>query len=114
MTTAVPLTLTSTPARALDCAILPQSICGAAKEDTLEKNGIWLLLLLAISILSFGVGVVAVAVVGYAAFLYTTAQDNANQTKQAIDMIRNVVIGIAAYAMMWALLQFLIPGGVFA
>lgn len=99
--------------KALKCAVLPQSICGAAKKGEVEQSGIWLLLLFAISILTFGVGLVAVAMVAYAAFLYTTAQDNSNQTKQAIEMIRNVVIGIAAYALMWAFLQYLIPGGIF-
>lgn len=97
----------------LQCAILPQSICSAANKGDVEKSGLWLLLLLVLNILTFGVGVVAVAMVVYASFLYTTAQDNSNQTKQAIEMIRNVVIGIAAYALMWAFLQYLIPGGIF-
>lgn len=97
----------------LQCAVLPQNICGAAKKGKVEQSGIWLLLLFAISILTFGIGLIAVAMVAYAAFLYTTAQDNSNQTKQAIEMIRNVVIGIAGYAMMWAFLQYLIPGGIF-
>ena len=98
----------------LQCAILPQSICGAADEKEVESSGAWMLLLLALSILTFGIGVVAVAMVAYAAFLYTTSGDNSNQTKSAIEMIRNVVIGIIAYALMWAFLQYLIPGGIFA
>ena len=97
----------------LQCAVLPQSICGSAGEGEVEQSGIWKLLLFTIRIMTFGVGLVAVAMIGYAAFLYTTAQDSSTQTKQAIDMIRNVVIGIAGYALMWAFLQFLIPGGIF-
>ena len=108
-----PMVSSAAAADGLQCAVLPQSICGAADEGKVEKSGIWLLLLFVISVLTFGIGLVAVAMVAYAAFLYTTAQDNSNQTKQAIEMIRNVVIGIAGYALMWAFLQYLIPGGIF-
>lgn len=108
------LVMPSTSTQALDCAVLPQSICESAQEKDLESSGLWMLLLLVLNILTFGVAVVGVAMIGYAAFIYTTAQNNSSQTKQAIDMIRNVIVGIVAYILMWAFLQYLIPGGVFA
>lgn len=109
-----PFTSPAAHAEQLRCAVLPQSICSSAKEGELERSGLWNILLLVLNIMTFGVGVVAVAMVAYASFLYTTAQDNGNQTKEAIEKIRNVVIGIVCYALMWAFLNFLIPGGVFA
>lgn len=101
------------PASALECSVLPKSICDAAGEGGLEKSGTWALLLFVLKILTVGIGIVAVGAIGFAGFLYATASDNEGQVKQAKEMIRNTVIGILAYGAMYVLLQFLIPGGVF-
>lgn len=104
----------STQANALTCTVLPQSLCDSSDEGDLESSGIWQLIILVINILTALIGFVAVGVIAYAAFLYTTAQDSSEQTKQAKEMIRNVMIGLLVYVMMWAGLQWLIPGGIFA
>lgn len=88
-------------------AVLPASLCAD------DGSGIMGLLGMLVSILAAGVGIVAVGGLVYAAILYTSAADDAGQTKKAKDMIANVVIGIVAFALMWAFLQFIIPGGVF-
>lgn len=106
--------LVSVPAQALECSVLPDSICSRAENGTLEGSGTWALLLFVIQILTAGVGLVAVAMIAYASFLYTTARSDENQTKQAKEMIRNVVVGLLVYVFMWAGAQWLIPGGIFA
>ena len=83
---------------------------GAKAEDT----GVWGILLLALNIMTAGVGILAVGGIVYGAILYTTSSQSADQTKQAKDVIRNVIIGIIAYATMYLLLNFLIPGGIFS
>lgn len=98
---------------ALQCSILPQSICDNADNGELEQSGTWQLLLFVLRIMTAGVGIVAVGAVAYAGFLYATAQDSAEQTKKAKELILNVAIGIVAYALMYVALNFLIPGGVF-
>lgn len=65
-----------------------------------------------LTILSIGVGVVAVGGIAYGALLYTSARDNSGQTQQAITIIRNVVIGLLLYVFMVAILNWLVPGGV--
>lgn len=102
------------PAHALKCSVLPQSICGSADKGNLEDSGTWKLLIFALNILTAGIGIVAVGAIVYAAFLYTTAQDDSNKTKEAKDMIRNTAVGLIVYGLMYVALQFLIPGGVFA
>lgn len=97
----------------LKCSVLPQKICEASSEGDLEKSGTWLLLLFILQVLTIGIGIVAVGAIGYAGFLYATASDNEGQVKQAKEMIRNTAIGIVMYGLMYILLQFLIPGGVF-
>lgn len=65
-----------------------------------------------INILTAGVGIVAVGALVYAGILYTTAAGNPDQTKKAITMITNIVIGIIAYALMYLVLNFIVPGGI--
>lgn len=79
----------------------------------LENSGLWGLLLLILNVMTAGVGILAVGGIVYGSVLYTTAADKAEQTKKAIGIITNVVIGIVAYALMYLVLNFLIPGGIF-
>ena len=76
------------------------------------EKGVGGIVQLVINILTAGVGVVAIGAVVYAGILYTTAGGSSEQTKKAIGMIINVVIGIIAYAAMYLLLNWIIPGGV--
>ncbi len=101
------------PASALKCTVLPQDICDQSEKGALKDSGTWALLLFILNILTAGVGVVAVGAIAWAGFLYTSASDDEGKVKQAKEMIRNTVIGIVAYGLMYVALQFLIPGGVF-
>jgi len=85
---------------------------GGSTTD-ISETGVWGILILAINILSAGVGVAALAGIVYGAALYTTAEGSAEKVKKAIEVFRNVVIGVVAYALMYAGLNFLIPGGLF-
>jgi len=98
-----------------DCAGVDTAIikCDAKSSDGTDNNGVWALLLMAINILTAGVGIAAVGGIIYGSIMYTTAGDNEGQVKQAKEIIRNVIIGIIAYVAMYALLQFIVPGGVF-
>lgn len=84
----------------------------AVKVD-LEDSGIWHILQLTINILTAGVGVAAVGGVIYGSIIYMTASGSADKTKKGISIITNVVIGIACWALMYAALSYIIPGGVF-
>lgn len=83
------------------------------KDATTKNTGVWGLLLLAINILTAGIGLVAIGGIVYGAVLYASAGGSPEQVKKARGIITNVVIGIVAYALMFSLLNFLIPGGVF-
>ncbi len=99
-----------------DCGGVETAIikCNADNSGDLENNGVWALLIIALNILTAGIGIVAIAGIVYGAVLYTTAEDKADQVKKATDIITNVVIGLIAFALMWAGLNFIVPGGVFA
>jgi len=63
--------------------------------------------------LTAGIGVLAVAGIVYGSILYTSAGDSSEKVSKSREVIRNVVIGILAYALMYAVLNFIIPGGLF-
>ena len=58
-------------------------------------------------------GIAAVGGITYGAILYTSAGDSSEQTKKAMEIIRNVVIGLVAYGIMYLVLNYIIPGGIF-
>lgn len=120
------VTLMTTPLHAAD----PVSKCGGVvtsiincDQDNTDKDGdgtvsnketgLWGLLILAVNILIAGVGVLALAGTVYGAILYITAAGSPEQVKKAYGIFTNVVVGIVAFAGMWAFLNFLIPGGAF-
>ncbi len=86
---------------------------GSAPVTDITSTGLWGVLLIAINVLTAGVGVAAVGGIVYGALLYTSAGGSPEQVKKAMGIITNVVIGVVAYALMYALLNFLIPGGIF-
>ncbi len=97
--------------------------CGGAKTSIitcdqkdgkeLKDNGIWGLLLIAINVMSAGVGVLAVGGIVYASIRIASAGDNAANVKKGVNMIINTVVGVLGYIAMYAFLQYLIPGGIF-
>jgi hypothetical protein len=97
---------------AVDTEIIKCDNVDVTKGGT-ENNGVWSLLLTAINILTGLIGIAAVGGIVYGSILYTTAGGSADQTKKAIEFIRNVIIGLIAYAVMFAVLNFIIPGGLF-
>jgi amino acid transporter len=101
---------------AADCGGAKTSIINCDQKGggkTAEDTGIWGLLLLILNIMTAGVGILSVGGIVYGAILYTTSSQSADQTKKAKDIIRDVVIGLVAYASIYLLLNFLIPGGIF-
>ena len=88
--------------------------CPTGSNDTVEDSNFWKLLETALNILAGLVGIVAVGGIVYGAIMYASAQDNESQVQQAKDIIRGVVIGLVAFIGMYALLQYLLPGGIFS
>lgn len=71
---------------------------------------------LMLTILAWVSGLVALATVGaivYGGILYTTAQDNAAQTQKGIMYVVDSVIGLILWFSAFALINFIVPGGLF-
>lgn len=89
------------------------TLCNSSSSDPAQKSAVWGILLLAINILTAGVGIAAVGGLIYGAILWSAAGGNPGQVQKARQIITNVVIGIIAYALMFSFLNFLVPGGIF-
>lgn len=104
----------------LQCGSVKTSVIGGSacsgiddKSGDLQSSGIFAILRLVIQIMTAGVGVLAVGGLVYGAVLYVSAADSAEQVKKARTIITGVVIGIIAYGLMFAILNYIIPGGLF-
>ena len=87
---------------------------GTVRPNTdISSTGLWGVLLLVINILTGAVGIAAVGGVVYGSILYASSGGNAEQTKKGMETIRNTIIGMVLYALMYAFLNFIIPGGLF-
>ncbi len=108
-----------------ECNPSQGSCCGGVQTSIISCNepggdnadvkdtGLWGILKIALNILIAGVGVLALAGIIWGSILYTSAGGNPEQVKKAMGVFTNVVIGVVAFAGMWVLLNFLIPGGAF-
>lgn len=112
------------PLVSAECDPTTQKCCGGVETSVIQceqpgtgtdirGSGIWGILLLVINILTAGVGVAAVAGIIYASILYTSSGGEIDKTKKAMTIISDIVIGVVAYALMYAALNFLVPGGLF-
>ena len=73
--------------------------------------GIENILKLILNVLVYGLGAAATLGVIIAGIMYMTARDNESQVAKAKTRLYEVVIGLVAWALMYAVLQWLLPGG---
>ncbi|HEY0965656.1 MAG TPA: tyrosine-protein phosphatase [Candidatus Saccharimonadales bacterium] len=92
------------------CGGVDTSVVSCGEDDS---NAIWALLLIVVNVMAGLVGVAAIGGFVYAAILYSSAGDKSGQVTKAKETLANVVLGLVLFALMWAFVQFLIPGGVF-
>lgn len=90
-----------------DSVILP---CPNSAKN--EKNGIDVILNIIKDTLSVLVGIAAVGGVIYGSILYTTAGGSSENTKKGMTIIKDTIIGVIVYILMYVLLNYIIPGGV--
>jgi hypothetical protein len=88
--------------------------CVPVGGTTLETNPI---MIYAFGILKILAGLVGLAAVGgflWGGVLYITARANAGQVEKAKLVMINAVLGILLFVFMYAILNFIIPGGFFS
>lgn len=71
-------------------------------------------IIVVINFLAIGVGIAVVGGIVWGSLWYTTANGNAGQAQQGVSIIINSIIGLVLFMFTWALINFLVPGGVFS
>ena len=85
----------------------------AGQDKCLANNPVITYLKLAINTLSAGVGVIVIAMIILGGIQYSVARDNSTAVSAAKKRITNAIIAMILYMLIFAFLQWLIPGGVF-
>ncbi len=65
-----------------------------------------------LTVLTWGVGIAATVGIVFSGIQYASSRGNAEQMAKTIKRIIGIVIGLLLYAMLWGILNWLIPGGV--
>lgn len=81
-------------------------------SDKLEDNPIFTILRGVLQFMAAGVGLAVVGGIIWGGFLFLTARGNSGQVEKGIDAIRNAIIALFLFLFMFAILNFLIPGGI--
>lgn len=97
----------------LNCGGIITAYFSCGGGNTLESSGIWNLIMIILNILVVLVSIVAVGGIVWGAIRYASSQDNSGEQQAAREFIRNVIIGLVLFVAMWAIMQYIIPGGVF-
>lgn len=82
-------------------------------SDEIKGNPLFGLLLAVINFLAVGVGIAVVGGVVYGSVRYITANGNSSKTQEAVKIITNALLALVLFAFLYAIINFLVPGGVF-
>ena len=83
------------------------------KCDDRGEGPIVNLLLQLINFLAVGVGIAVVGGITWGGMLYASSNGDSTKAKQGITTIVNAVIGLLVFMFLYALINFLVPGGLF-
>ena len=108
-TSTTPTTTTTTTTTTSGSNCVNTNLFGCVPVDK-NGGGIKRLLGLILRIFLYGIGVVAVIGVVIAGIMYLTARDNEQQLAKAKTRLIEVAIGLLVWAMLFTILQWLIPG----
>ena len=96
------------------------STCGSAHtffdwgcNGASDKDSILTVLVTISNWLAAGVVIAVIGGIIYGAIMYATSAGDAAKAKSATEIIRNAFIALILYFLMWAFLQYIVPGGLF-
>ena len=103
-----------------DAAIEDESTEGCAGADTsvikcddTGGNPILNMIFQIVNFLAVGVGIAVVGGIVWGSLLYTTSNGDSGKAQQGITTIVNSVIGLLLFIFAYAIINFVVPGGVF-
>ena len=73
--------------------------------------GVYTIMNLVIELLAYAIGIAAIIGIAISGIMYITAKGNLAQTTKAKRRIRDIIIGVIAYAILYTILNFILPAG---
>lgn len=91
--------------------------CGGVNTALIEcesgENGVWAIIGTVLDVMLVAIGAAALIGIIISGIQYMTSSGNPAAMTKAKNRIVQVVIGVAALVLMWAFMQWIIPGGIF-
>lgn len=81
--------------------------------DKANANTISTIILAVIDFMAIGVGIAVVGGLTWGGFVYAQSGGDASKVAEAKNIIINAVIGLVLFFILWAGVNFLVPGGLF-
>lgn len=78
--------------------------------DSGDGSSVMTVLRTVVNVMSVGVGILATVGIAISGTQYLTAGDNEEKVRKSKRRIFEIIIGLAAYALIYALLAWLLPG----
>ena len=94
------------------CGNVPTSVLECNQND--PKEAIFSVLGMVLNILTLGIGTAATVGFIWCGYLYMTSKNEPAVIVKVKMRILHIVIGLVLYAMFWGVVNFLLPGGIFA
>lgn len=88
--------------------------CFPVNSTGIQSNPIFIYVAGILKVASGLAGIATLGGIIWAAIMYITARSNAAQTEKARLIMVNSVIGLLLFIFMYAILQYLVPGGLFS
>ena len=102
--------LVSAPVLATSCGETFGVETAILKDCGKSDDGVVCILELVIDIMSIGIGILGVIGITVVGIQYLTAGGSEEKTRKAKTRMFDIVIGLAAYAVIYAFLKWLLPG----
>ncbi len=91
-----------------DCMGIKTSLINCSSSGS---DAIFDILGMVLNIATFGVGAAAVIGILITGYQFMTARENSAVIVKAKNRVVQIVIGLAIWAVIWGIMQFLLPGG---
>lgn len=78
-----------------------------------DENGILQILVAGINFMAIGVGIAVIFGIVLGSLKYASADGNASQAQKGIEIIVASIVSLLVFIFMWAIVNFLVPGGAF-
>lgn len=81
--------------------------------DAEGASSITVIMLYVINFLAVGVGIAVVGGIAWGGWIYASSNGDAGKAKEGRMIVINAVIGLVLFLVLWAAVNFLVPGGLF-